>query len=707
MTEPDIVQTVSFLTQNSPVLNLPLDPLHELKYQRRRKKSNYSMPESKMMGADTETVEGKVWLFSTEAGVWEIEDFDSLLEVLYNREHATVWKQGRRSDRAAKRGISTKEFFFWNLGFDAGAILRLFSPEMVDSLLVGDKVVIRAFCEGGEGINVEVKYLLKKYMEIKPLNWMIDDRWQAGVCKFWDISQFFGKMPLKTAAELYGFPPKIERCADGSILDVTQLDDEEYRTKYRTDIEKYAIHDAVLAGELARLKRNSLIQSGIRFNQPYSEANVAQRALMDTPCCDDEICAGDCEHPIPTINEYIDNPKLHHLLAKALTSYAGGWFECSGNGYIADVSAVDLASAYAYAQWHLPNTAKGYWVQRAGTESFFDWLDERQPLELGFAEVQILFDEGLNWHPLIKKAPSGTLVSPRLIKGWFTADELAEARQWPHSNFTVGEWICFRESDSTDRPFQPFLDRFYQMKMNAGVRREGCECGTCEPCVDYQNSKTMICSTYGKTIQAVDGKTGLLWNPFWAATICGFTRSRLAEINRLNDFKAVSLATDGIIFRTEDLHKIPARPLPACHNLGEWEPEGNGELLVVQSGVYSLRMTEKVKTVFRGSASYFLRPYRDEGLFGFVNDNESERMVRTIKSMPYSAKEARIRNDYSLINRFRDRPFSMQPKGDSLKRLWGFTTSRTFGDLLTNWFKSRPHFEIETSVIPERENATE
>jgi len=697
--EDDFVQIIPFMDDPPNVLNLPLRDLHELAPQRRRKQALGSMNEGRICGADTETVEGRLWLFSTEMGVWECDDFSDLISVLYNQKHRRLWKQGKRGKRKTSRGLSTHEFFFYNLKFDCQAILRLFDDSTVDSLLMGDKVSVPASPHGSEGITVEVRYLEGKYMELKPINWFIDDRWKVGICKFWDIAQFYDRQRLKTAAEQNGLPPKIERCFDDSILDASRFDDPEYRDFYREDIERYAVHDAVLAGELARLKRQEFIDAGVRFMQPYSVANVAQRALLDTPCCEVDGC--DCPHPVPTINEYIENPELRRLLQKALSCYNGGWFECAGSGYLPDCTSVDLASAYPYIMYHLPNTTEGYWVQRDSDELFWEWMDEREPYSLGFAEATILFDEGLPFYPLVRKAASGTLVAPRFVRGWFTADELDEARKWPHSQFIIGEWVRFVENDPTDRPYRAFIDKFYQIKTDHAHDKES---------VQYRVSKCQLSSIYGKTIQCIDGKIGTLWNPFMASTICGATRARLAQLIRVNDFAAVSVATDGVIFKTDDLKVIPNRPLPACHNLGQWELDGKGELLVVMSGVYSLRDGPETKTVFRGSASYFLRPYgpvkyggKGGGLFGFVDDHLDDGWFTVTKSQPYTAKEARLRNDYSLINRFRDKPYTIRPKGDSTKRIWSLSVPETFGDLLTKWFESTPHRQVEGVPTMSRE----
>ena len=432
----DIIQ---FCQDPVDSLNLPLLDLPELKHQKRKKQALRSMPEGSICGADTETVEGQVWLFSTEHGCWEIETFGDLLTVLYNLKHRRLWKQGRGKKRKTSRGLSTFQYFFYNLKFDGQAVLRLFEDSVVDTLLMGEKATVEAIVEGAETIEVEVRYLEGKMMEFKPKNWRIGI-YKVGPCKWWDISQFYGKQKLKDAALEAGLPPKIERCFDGSLLDATRFDESDYRDFYREDIEAYAIHDAVLAGELTRLKRSDFVQNGVRFIQPYSLANVAQRAIMDTPCCPSMQDGCECDHPIPTINEYKRRPDLSRILQRAHSAYAGGWFEVAGSGTPGvPCTSLDLASAYPYVLAHMPNTTKGYWVQRDSAELWWDWCEQRQPFEIGFAEAAVLFDPGMDWHPLVQKAPSGTLVGPRFIRGWFSAEELVEARKWPHSQFIIGE----------------------------------------------------------------------------------------------------------------------------------------------------------------------------------------------------------------------------------------------------------------------------
>ena len=365
-------------TQNQPdVLNLPTRELPTLNYQKRPKTGRTSsLNPKKMIGADTETIDGNIWLFSTEHGVWEIESFGDLIAVLYNKFHAKKWRTGRKNAKNSKgkrgknaRGLTPKQFFFWNLKYDAQSIFCFFTPEQIDSLLVGDKVKVKVIPTGYEDeIEVELNYLEGKYLEFKP-KWSIGE-YKVGKCYWWDISQFYFKSRLNNAAKKFLGESKIEKCFDGTVLDASKINDADYREMYREDIEKYAIQDAVLAGKLARLKRDDYVKQGIRFIQPYSLANVAQRELLST-----------CE--IPTINDYISQPRLNRVLEIALSCFHGGWFETAGNGRYNGCMGVDLASAYPYVMYHLPNSSNGNWIRSDSKESLLEYLKIRKPFEVG------------------------------------------------------------------------------------------------------------------------------------------------------------------------------------------------------------------------------------------------------------------------------------------------------------------------------------
>lgn len=666
---PEVIRWWEGEKQN---LGLPVRDLPEINFQRRKRQASRSYSPDRMMGADTETVEGCVWMFSTETGVWLPESWKDIVDIMFLKPHSRKWKKSKATKNGKKRGISSNQWFFWNLKFDVQACLKLCSERVIDEILVGEKVIINAvsgdLLPKVDGQMIQLTYLEGKHLSIKPLNWRIG-QYYLGEINWWDISQFYYKSRLNTMAQLHLNDEKDETCFDGSELDASRFDDPNYRDYYYEDIEKYAIHDAFLCGELARKRRDEFVSQGIRFIRPYSLANVAQRCLLDT-----------CE--IPTINDFIDDDWGQSAMAKALTAYHGGWFETSGCGYFANVSSVDIASAYPYILYWLPDITRGHWVEGDSESEFWEWMDVRQPMSIGFVEASIVFEQN-DWYPLVQKTITGTLISPRCVRGWFTAEEIAEARQWPNSSIIIGEWFYHHDNDPR-YPFRDFIDRFYEIKMNSD-----------SDSVEYQVSKVMLNSIYGKTIQAVDNKAGKLWNPFYASTITGATRARLAEFNRLNGTKALSYATDGIMLPASDLVVLPPRPLTACHNLGQWEHDGDGDALIMLSGVYSIRLGDKMKTTYRGSASYFVREYADGGLFRFCDEHNRTDIVTKRVSRPYTAKQARQKGDYGLINVFEDHNFTMTPLGDSTKRLWPNAIPRLFGDLLTTWFPSQTHNKID------------
>ena len=667
--------------------SLELRELPEYRPQRRNvNHASYSINDKKICGADTETLKGKVWLFSTEFGVWEVDDIGKLIEVCFNKYHSYKYTRTRKKGKVEK-SMTTKEYFFYNLKFDAQALMKTMDDKDIEVLL--DEGKIRIFVNSfGREMEIEITYLEGKHMQIKPIDFYVDLH-KLSAIKMWDISQFYNKMRLQKAGEVFLGKGKMELCFDGTKLDVSKLDDDiivedmdtgqtkfvKYHEYYFEDIKKYAILDAQLCGELTRLKKKQFVESGVRFANPYSVANVAQKFLLEN-------------YEIPTINEYIFANGIYSDVAKWIVrfsyqSYTGGWFEVCGNGMVDEhISAWDLASAYPYVMYHLDDISKGKWIIGNEDDDFEEILENVYPMQIGFVEAFIRFPKGNNWNPLTRKSKLGTLISPRTIQGVFTLDEIREALKWNPELIQYGEFCVFYP-DTKIKPFRPFIEKFYEIKMTAP--KDSAERAT---------SKLLLNATYGKTIQAVENKSGKMFNPMYASVITAYTRVRLAEMIRVNDQKVLSLATDGIVLNNPN-PVIPPLELPACYNLGEWENEAKEgadlAFICIQSGVYSLidkKTKEAYKHTFRGSASYFLRGY--ENCYDFLLKNEDKNKIEKSIHKPYSVKESRIKSDFALINIFALRKYSISVIGDSTKRLRDIQPNK-FGDLLNYWFPTNPH----------------
>ena len=191
----------------------------------------------------------------------------------------------------------------------------------------------------------------------------------------------------------------------------------------------------------------------------------------------------------------------------------------------------------------------------------------------------------------------------------------------------------------------------------------------------------------------------------------------MGEIIRLNGHDNVlAVNTDGVIFKDSPDLVIPPNPMPVHFddelvNLGDWDDDGKGALLLMMSGVYSILkevvndVVINAKTTYRGSYSMFIDHRDDDGnltsdLYGedwfsfcgrYAADERVERNAELNPTMrPYTLGEAKVRNNFQLTNLFRIVDLSISACGDSNKRAWN-EKPRTFGDLLAGWFPSNPH----------------
>ena len=422
-------------------LGFPLSPLPKVRKQFRNQKETLSLKPESIMGCDTETVEGRAWLVSFEDSVFEVESFTQMIEMIYHSISRTY--QGpykKKGKRATYR--SCPSLFFWNLGFDANAILKWLSPDLIEEIVENDRVRFFTTIQN-QRVRMTIEYIEKKHMTISIDKWMNHisrstgrevwrntskdaEKWVK--LALWDIAQFYGKQRLNTASErLLG--------ASKDDLDASLISDPKFREENREEIEAYAIKDAALCGQLARLMRNKFDDHDVAFRNPYSIATLGQRKLLSM--CD-----------IPKIDDIIRSSLGRRTIQRALTCYRGGWFETAGYGYLSDVEAFDIASAYPEILYHLHNPLKGAWIE--GDEhdfrDFGRWMGERLPYSYGFIEVYVEFAEGLPLYPLVQRTDRKTLANPRVFSGWITADEFEIIRSWPINLLFTGRWTFHANS---------------------------------------------------------------------------------------------------------------------------------------------------------------------------------------------------------------------------------------------------------------------
>lgn len=752
----------------------------EFKPQKRKAQGRSIWNQYQVGGADFETKDGNPWIFSwtvfdkkSETYLdyhfrfgGTIEEPDMFLEANDGKREPPfdlellmrlLFETGTFSEGGWGKRRKPPELWFFNLAFDAGAIIKTLPVSVIERLFVGDSLILdsetwlhdptvqrisiknpnfgkinskgnadkRKKIKIWANVNpedskdwvripfnrfIQISYLPKKHLQIEPLNYYSKGvKWGAVSC--WDIRPFCGGGSLNFNAKKHLDEEKLDFSSEEMGL-LGSLSEEGVRFSIENEkkIREYAEKDSNLTARLAWKTVHSFEEAGVRMVKPYSPASIAERAALDL-----------CE--IPTINDQMD--EFPDVVRAFWTGYQGGHFESTGSGIKENgVRAFDITSAYPHVMWWLPDSSAGLWIGSFFGETFKkskDYLDRMwTPYSLSIFEAEVHFPEGLRIYPAAKISESaGCLMNPRSSFGFFTGDEIKEFEKWG-AEIRIERWGAFIPDqdhepaedveDGIRYPFRPFIKRFYSGKLHQDKLKES---GSKE----YDPERRFIfklCqnSLYGKTIQATPREgmrvSGSMFNPMYAATITAGCRMRCAEIIRINGHdRIVSVATDGVIFDESPDLIVPENPKPVFFdgeriNLGDWEDDGSGTLLLMMSGVYSMLKDGIAKNTYRGSYSMFLDRRDEDGnltsdIYGedwvsFCKRHENEVRVSRSEEInptmrPYSLGEAKVRSDYSLVNKFRVVKLSISACGDSNKRKWE-TKPETFGDLVSRWWPS-------------------
>ena len=735
------------------------------KEQKRKDSASSKLKQSQVAGADFETKDGYPHIFTMtqwDQSKGEYEDLSVLFSgypdnptafaemnkkafgkagivfnipnfvKIHHQASKLDWKQGRKGKdgkKRTKKGKSVPMQFYWNLPYDAQSVVKVLPPAVIDymdahlSAIYDTKENCLAFLEYDKGrytledggqidFNryVKITYLPKKWLQIDPLM-HYEKGVKVGKIDLWDIMQFYGSSLDNAAKEALDEQKLDFEGKDMVLMGSMSRAGQAFTVKYAKEIMEYAELDSNLTVRLSWMKIQEFENENVRMIKPYSLASVAERACYD-------------RSNIPTMNLMEKNHS--NILKAAWTSYQGGWFEATGAGVHKDIQAYDITSAYPHIMWWIPDLNDGTWMGSFEGDKIADgeeYIKNHEHHNPSFFEAFVEFPEGRPLYPAAKMSSMGCLQNARISKGWFTGDEIVEFNKWG-ANIEIERWAAFCPNDENESelgdvengvryPFRPFIKTFYTMKMEQDRLRDAKD-----PAYDEAKrnvAKVMLNSIYGKTCQAIEDRmlrvatTGGMWSAPYSAVITGATRGRLAEFIRLNDYDTtLSVQTDGIILKGTG-HTIPANHKPCVMdgeltNLGDWEDDGKGTLVLLMSGVYTIlpdSKKKKVKSTFRGNYALFLdRRNAKQTKYGanwaeFLNlHGEMEILTRSVAtddaySRPYSLGEARIRKDYSLVNKFRIIKTGIKAHGDSNKRNWvGIPKPTTFGDLENQWWES-------------------
>lgn len=490
-----------------------------------------------VIGLDTETAKGKVFLLADSSGFYTSP----------NKHLDTLKSLTRHSLRSSLN-------FFYNLKYDLQAVIKGLPEKLLRELYRLNSIEYEGY---------KIRYIPKKYFSVRK---------DKHTTAFYDLWQFF-HMPLDKAAQRYLNKSKIE-------IDVSKFNDPEWLKNNYDSVIGYCVNDAVLVKELGEYFQRLCLEGGIDFNKPISPAFVSERYFRQN-----------CWIPKAVPTEY---QKI------AYENYFGGRFEVFKRGYFDQVYEYDIKSAYPSVIKRLPDFTKGQWYR--------DMKLTDNP-DFGFLKVKV------TTNPLIIQPfpyrEDNLVIYPQLDKiiRWITLDEWHDFHRWNAGETEILDSLCWY-ADELIYPFRKIEDLYnyretfkkennpieyvYKIIMNSlygkfiqTVRKykHVTECDSFHEYEDLETSKGL------ETFEVVY-KTGQLFNPLYAHIITSEIRRKLWNEAMRNPEWVISTFTDSL---------TTTEPFVHCSNsLGEFELNMEGEMVMIGTGVYSIRNGDKIKTRFRG-----------------------------------------------------------------------------------------------------------
>lgn len=573
---------------------------------------NYSKSLDNIIGFDSEAYRtGRTFVFCTSLG--DVITPDMLLDTIFTGPY---------------RGAN---FVVWNLKYESGAILRSLPFKVVKTLQ--EKHLVE-FVHNSH--RYRIKYIPHKRLHIKQV------KYQGKSVRFWDISPFYGRTKLDTAAKTYLDDHKDD-------IDPT-LFTESYVAEHYDKITAYCVKDARLTCRLAVHWINKFQQTGVPVTSLYSEASISftyisQKAEIVTPW------------------EYWNNNRK--LVRMALESYEGGKFEVKARGSFTGFE-YDISSAYPYAIANLVD------IRNARVEYCRRY---RSDATYGFLRVRITA------HNPAVSLPCGTFHKLRVYPmGCYyltiTKQEYDYiVNELPSRKLSIeiieAAWLIVNRKRY---PYRDVMNELYDLKTLWKPRDR----------LRSNNYKVIMNGFYGKMAQCLpseDGtyKAGIGWNPLYASIITAETRIAVTRLQNLLREDCLAVHTDSVITTVP----IPARFLGK--EFGKFELVERGKIILVACGIYEI------------DGQCALKGFKKNSIKKILQENPGkDKITIVVPNYCYSWIQAMAQNHVlEDINVFSDIPKILTLNCDS-KRLW--PKSVTSDDLLNSHQISTPL--VEQQKIP-------
>ncbi len=252
------------------------------------------------------------------------------------------------------------------------------------------------------------------------------------------------------------------------------------------------------------------------------------------------------------------------FLDACVKSYFGGWFEIFSHGIIlGETHNYDINNAYPFASSKLPHIC-GQCSYRRGRGAY----KGTGKYVLVSATVQA---KGNRIGPVPYRDPKGSILRPRISRGWYWASEMDAAIRAglvATTKTQYHEWVEFIPCNNS-APYAE-VEELYDRRLRVGKNSAA-----------GLSIKLTNNSLYGKWAQSEGEAPFNNW--LYASYITSHCRSQILDAIATHPGGADSVlmvATDGILFDT------PHPTLPVSKRLGEWDYSTYTDVVLFKPGVY-------------------------------------------------------------------------------------------------------------------------
>ena len=440
---------------------------------------------------------------------------------------------------------------------------------------------------------------------------------------FYDLAQFY-EVSLAKASKKYLNEKKNKENIDRTRLNV----DLKYWKKREKDIIKYCISDASLTQKLG-----VFLQAELKAKLSFTPQKYISKASISK-----EYFRKRCK--IPSISK-VDLP----VLSFAFNAYHGGRFEILKRGFFEYATLIDINSAYPY---HIANL-----IDFTG----YEWKRVRvcnEDATYGFYLCKV-FIPYIDFAPYAFRLPNNNNIYP--IGEHITFLTIEEIRAYKNitSIKVIEGYEC--KIDPPIYPFRETILKLYEWKLNT-------------PKTDFRYDlvKKIMNSLYGvfyeKTKKGDKYRVGKFFNPIYASIITANTRIQLFK-------EALKYGKDVIGFATDSILINGKHSPPVSKKLGGWSIDGEGEAVVLRSGVYQIK--EKVKSRGLSHSTNLLTPEgKFKNIFEYIKGVSDRTKYKVILNRPVNLGEALIhtkKKSIADINVWQDFEYDVDINKDS-KREW-------------------------------------